>query len=195
MRVYAFQSMGLPQIIAQDDRGFPEGTGFKASLSIPRESAVQVAKVLLNYASRVDPVSVMKMAQEIVDTKDDVEKVAPFYLLPMFTDQDRNALISHLMDELCDENLKDRATRHAEGLTLVETIARVFPNDAEALAEMLQRIQNGDGELHIDGEFLREHDDGDGYDTMLNYAVRVGLLNKEETLLTDTGKAFVAEFA
>lgn len=195
MKVYAFQSIGLPQIIAEDDRPFKDSTGLKASMTIPRNAVVQIVEVLIRNAFAVDPEAVMRMAQEIVDTKDDVEEVAPFYLLPMFTDQDREAIMSSLMDELRDEDLRDRATHHAAGLSLVETIAHVFPDDVGALAEMLQRIQNGDDELHIDGEFLREHNDGDDYDTMLDYAVRVGLLNGEETLLTDTGKAFVAEYA
>lgn len=194
MKVYAFQSIGLPQVIAEDDRPRAENNGFKASLTIPAASTFDIAKVLLVYAlHNVDREAVEELAREILDIKAPAaeEPHVAAWQLPMFTDQDREAIVASMMDEVADESVKDRAHDALEHLSLAETIAYVFPDDLEPLVEMLQRIDNKSDEEHITGEFLREHNDGDDYDTMLDFAVRMSLLNDDETELTDLGREFV----
>lgn len=189
MKVYAFQSIGLPQIIAED----ADHNGFKATLTIPKESIFDIAKVLMVYAfHNVEQQAVQEFAREVLGIKEPTEEPhVPAWQLPMFTDQDREAIVASMMDEVADESVKDRAHDALEHLSLAETIAYVFPDDLEPLVEMLQRIDNKSDEEHITGEFLREHDDGDDYDTMLDFAVRMSLLNDDETELTDLGREFV----
>lgn len=115
----------------------------------------------------------------------------PAWQHPMFTEQDREAIISSMMDELADESLKHRAHDALEHMSLAETIGYVFPDDLEALVEMLQRIDNGGDEEYITGEFLRLHNDEDDYDTMLDFCVRMKLLNEAEDTLTDLGREFM----
>lgn len=114
----------------------------------------------------------------------------PAWQLPKFTDQDREAIVSSLMDELADESLKDRAHAALETMPLVEVIGYVFPDDNEDLARMLDvMLTEDDG--HINGEFLRLHnDDGDDYDTMLDFAKRMGLITDDENAVTDLGREF-----
>lgn len=115
----------------------------------------------------------------------------PAWYHPMFTEQDREAIISSMMDELADESLRDRAHDALRDLPLAEVIGYVFPDDLEALVEMLQRIDNGGDEEYITGEFLRNHNDEDDYDTMLDFCVRMNLLNADEDTLTDLGREFM----
>ena len=116
----------------------------------------------------------------------------PAWQHSMFTEQDRETIISLMMDELANESLRHRAHGALEPMSLAETIGYAFPDDLEALADMLQRIDNGGDEEYITGEFLRNHnDDEDDYDTMIDFCVRMNLLNAEEDTLTDLGREFI----
>lgn len=114
----------------------------------------------------------------------------PCWQLPMFTDKDREAIVASVIDELADESIKDRAHDFLETLSLVETIGYVFDDDNEDLARMLDVMTTQD-DGHITGQFLRENgEDEDDYPSMLDFAVRMGLLNKEETEVTKLGLEF-----
>lgn len=114
----------------------------------------------------------------------------PAWQLPMFSDEDREAIVSSMMDELADESLKDRAHDALEHLSLVETIGYVFPDNTEELVSMLQSIEKED---YVNGEFLRTHDEDYEYSALLDFAVRMGLLTKDEETVTDLGRQFIGE--
>lgn len=193
MKVYAFQSIGLPQIIAED----ADANGFKATLTIPKESIFDIAKVLMVYAfHNVDQQAVQEFAREIMSTV--TEPVATHNAAvndPRFTEQDRQNIFESLLDEAGDMSRKDMAEILMDGTDLVDCVAYALPNDIdlEAIVEMLERIRADDDEAHITGEFLREHDDGDGYAMMLDFAKRMKLISDDEDELTDLGIEFVRQ--
>ena len=123
------------------------------------------------------------------------EHRAPCYD-PRFTDADREAIFQSFLDEAHDMSHKDMAQILLEGAELVECIGACVPTDCEVehMAEMLQHLDN-DEETYVNGEFLREHNDGDGHDVMLDFAKRMGLTNEDETKLTDLGKEFVSTYS
>lgn len=121
---------------------------------------------------------------------DNTEPTVPAWQLPMFTDQDREAIVTAMMDELSDASVKDLAHDALEHLSLVETIGYVFPDDTEELVSMLQSIENED---YVNGEFLRAHDEDDEYGSLIDFAVRMGLLTQDEESVTDLGRQFIGE--
>lgn len=114
----------------------------------------------------------------------------PAWQLPIFTDEDREAIVSSIMDELADESLKDRAHDALDHLSLVETIGYVFPDNTDELVSMLESIEKED---YVNGEFLRAHDEDYEYSALLDFAVRMGLLTKDEETVTDLGRQFIGE--
>lgn len=111
---------------------------------------------------------------------------------PMFTEKDRQAIFDNVREEVEQEfDSKYETRKLIEKLSLAETIGYIFPDDVGVLVEMLQRIDNDDEEQHISGEFLRLNNDEDDYDTMLDFCVRMKLLNETEDTVTELGKQFI----
>lgn len=113
-----------------------------------------------------------------------------YWELPMFSEEDKERIVSSMMDEVADESTKDRAHERLEQIDLVETIGYALPGnyDMEFFVEMIQGI---DREDYITGEFLRNHDDdGDDYAGQLEFAKRMGLIDEAEETVTDRGREF-----
>ncbi len=116
----------------------------------------------------------------------DIETIRA-YDLPMFTDEDKKTIFTMVEDELSSESIKDRVWDYIETMETLECICYAC-EDTQAMADMLIHI---DQEPTVTGEFLRLHDDEDNYPTMIDFAVRMGLLNDEETGVTDLGREFI----
>jgi AcrR family transcriptional regulator len=124
------------------------------------------------------------------------EPTAPIRLAndPRFTDQDREAMWDYFLDEANDMSHKDMAEILMEGADLIELIGAVFPKDVEDVARMLE-IMTTEDDGHINGEFLRAHDDdGDDYASMLDFAKRMKLISDDEETVTDLGREFISTY-
>lgn len=120
----------------------------------------------------------------------------PNWRLPMFTEEDQELIVTRVMEEIADCSVKDLAHSQLEGEDLVECIGYALPAayEAEHMASMLQHLANEE-DTYVSGEFLREHDDdGDDYAGQLDFAKRMGLINDDETELTERGVEFVSRF-
>lgn len=116
-----------------------------------------------------------------------------FWRSAIFTDEEKNQMVIMMEEEIRD-SLKHFAQDTLDGEDEVSIIGYAA-DDPEALAEMLQRIRNNGDEEHINGEFLRLHDDEDGYPAMLDFATRTGLLGEDEETVTERGVEFIGRFA
>lgn len=123
-------------------------------------------------------------------TRGPMDIPVPAWQLPMFTDQDREAIFSSVMDMLSDESIKSRAHDYLDNAPLVEVIGHVLVDDTEELVSMLQSIENED---YVNGEFLRAHDEDDEYGSLIDFAVRMDLLTDDEETVTDLGRQFIGE--
>lgn len=124
-----------------------------------------------------------------------IEDVLVPYQLPMFTDEDRQLMFNMVLAEAADISIRDMAELLMDDLSLISCIGYALPPqyDVEDLARMLQHLDNPE-EDYLNGEFLRENDnDGDGYAELLDYSKRMGLIDENETELTERGKEFVGE--
>jgi len=114
---------------------------------------------------------------------------------PRFIAADHQSMWEGALEEAADLSTKEIAELVMDNWDLVSCIAACSVIDGnhifEPLAEMLQWIDNKEDEEYNTGEFLREHDNGDGYPALLDFAVRMSLLNDDETELTDLGHEFV----
>ncbi len=119
----------------------------------------------------------------------------PCWQLPMFTDKDREAMVSTWRDKLLDEDPRDWARAELEGLDLIDTIASIFPDDEEALVDVLRYLDPQQEDSFVSGEFLRENDDDDDYPSLLDFAKRMGLIDEQETEITDRGREFMERFS
>lgn len=193
MKVYAFQSIGLPQIIAED----ADHNGFKATLTIPKESIFDIAKVLMVYAfHNVEQQAVQAFAQEIMSTVIDPVAVHNAAVNdPRFTEQDKQAIFEYFLQEAGDMSIKDMASILMDGADLVDCVTGACPVefDPEDVARMLEHIGNSE-EDYINGEFLRDHDDdGDNYAGMLDWSKCMKLVDDGENELTELGREFVGQ--
>lgn len=187
MKIYAFQSIGLPQIIAED----ADHSGLKATLTIPKESIFDIAKVLMVYAfHNIEQQAVQEFAREIIST---VIDPVPCHD-PRFNEQDLQSMWEGALEEAGDLSTKEIAELVMDSWDLVSCIAACTVIDGnhvcEPLAEMLQHLAN-EGEDYVNGEFLRLHDDGDGYPALLDFAKRMGLIDEAEENITDLGREYM----
>lgn len=117
---------------------------------------------------------------------------------PRFTDADKQLMWLAALDEAADLKVKEIAELVMDSWDMSSCVAACTviagEHSCEPLAEMLQRIDNKGEEEYITGEFLREHDDGDGYPELLDYAKRMGLINVDETELTELGREYMGCF-
>jgi len=114
------------------------------------------------------------------------------WLSPPFTDEDRSRMIQDVMSEIQD-TLKGVAEHMLDGYEFLELVGYASPYDVDELVRMLQHLDNTE-ELYVTGEFLRESgEDEDDLPGQLDFAKRMGLINEEETELTELGKEFVKE--
>lgn len=114
---------------------------------------------------------------------------------PRFNEIDQQSMWEGALEEAGDLSTKDIAQLVMDSWDLVSCIAACTVIDGEhscePLAEMLQRIDNKGEEEYITGEFLREHDDGDGYPALLDFAKRMGLIDEAEENITDLGREYM----
>lgn len=114
---------------------------------------------------------------------------------PRFNEQDLQSMWEGALEEGSDLGRKEIAELVMDSWDLVSCIAACTVIDGEhscePLAEMLQRIDNKGDEEYITGEFLREHDDGDGYPALLDFAKRMGLIDEAEENITDLGREYM----
>ena len=114
---------------------------------------------------------------------------------PRFNAQDQQSMFEGALEEGSDLGRKDIAQLVMASWDMVSCIAACTVIDGEhscePLAEMLQRIDNKGDEEYITGEFLREHDDGDGYPALLDFAKRMGLIDEAEENITDLGREYM----
>lgn len=110
--------------------------------------------------------------------------------LPMFTEGDRETMIMSIMDVI---NFRERAKDALDQSDLIDAIGYACSQDAGDLAHMLIHIQR---EGYVTGEFLRDHgEEEDEYPDMLDFAVRMGLLNDDETEVTERGTEFIERWS
>ena len=114
---------------------------------------------------------------------------------PRFNEQDLQSMWEGALEEGSNLGRKEIAELVMDSWDLVSCIAACTVIDGEhscePLAEMLQRIDNKGDEEYITGEFLREHDDGDGYPALLDFAKRMGLIDEAEENITDLGREYM----
>lgn len=114
---------------------------------------------------------------------------------PRFSEQDQQQMFEGALEEGSDLGRKEIAQLVLDSWDLVSCIAACSvingEHTCEPLAEMLQRIDNQEDEAYITGQFFREHDDEDGYPAMLDFAKRMGLINEDETTITDLGREYM----
>lgn len=118
---------------------------------------------------------------------------------PRFNEQDLQSMWEGALEEGSDLGRKKIAELVMDSWDLVSCIAACTVIDGEhscePLAKMLQRIDNKGDEEYITGEFLREHDDGDGYPSLLDFAKRMGLIDEAEENITDLGREYMESLA
>lgn len=117
----------------------------------------------------------------------------PAWQLPIFTDQDREVIVSSVMDELADESIKDRAHDALETISYIETIGYAFAGDLDDLVRVLD-IMLTDDDGHVNGEFLRLHDEDNVYSPVLDFAKRFKLISDDENGVTELGRNFYGQF-
>lgn len=156
-------------------------------------------RILCDYLTRLDDRGHVPHDDHVIDFVQENLERGPmdipidFWRSAIFTDEEKNQMVIMMEEEIRD-SLKHFAQDTLDGEDEVSIIGYAA-DDCEALAEMLQRIDNKGDEEYITGEFLREHDDGDGYPAMLDFATRTGLLGEDEETVTDRGREFISRFA
>lgn len=175
----------------------------KATDTLP----IDMVRILCEYISAIDagdqPGPHMTNEDSLIDfVQENLERgpgdvPIPPWRLPMFTETDRTLILQQVMDEVADSSFKDLAKRQLdEDEDLVSTIGYAVPPpfDVEEICRMLSHIGNTE-EAYLCGAFLRDHDDdGDDYAGQLDWAKRMGLINEDETAVTDRGREFISRF-
>jgi hypothetical protein len=100
---------------------------------------------------------------------------------PLFTDEDRENMCTMLEDELADEDLKDRVHDRLDGMDMPELI--LYACEYEGLGRVLSLLQTE----KVNGDFLRENEDDEGFKELLEYAARMKLINEDQDELTELG--------
>lgn len=167
----------------------------------------QMVRILCDYITKMDEEGHIPHEDYVIDfVQENLERgpmdiPVPYWRLPMFTPEDQNLIVTRVMEEISDCSMKDLAHNHLEDEDLINCIGYAMPSPYEVniMAELLQHMEHGGCEdpdhQCASGDFLRAHDDdGDDYAGQLDFAKRMGLINEEETELTDRGREFVARF-
>lgn len=165
-------------------------------------SPTDMLRILCEYVAKLDDAGHIPHDEDLIDfVQENLERgpmdiPVPCWQLPMFTETDRTIILQAVMDEVSDCSIKDLAKDQLDDEDLVSTIAYAIPSpfDAEEIARMLAHIGNTE-EAYLSGAFLRDHDDdGDDYAGQLDWAKRMGLINEDETDVTDRGQEFISRF-
>lgn len=108
---------------------------------------------------------------------------------PRFTKADRDLMLICVEEEISGST-RDLAVEQLENEPLIECIGYADLDPLET-ANVLRYLAAGNPD-YVNGEFLRLNDnDGDDYSARLDYAKRMGLINEEETELTDLGREYL----
>lgn len=113
-----------------------------------------------------------------------------------FTELDKQNMWEGALDEGSDLDRKEIAELVLDSWDIVSCIAACTvirgEHKCEELAHVLQHLSGKLETGHVNGEFLRAHDDdGDGYAELLDFAKRMGLIDETENELTDIGTEYM----